>query len=154
MRRSRRRRRRASWSSWCGRGSGLELPDDAALAKLRAITLRYVLAGEFRSDLSCPPPACLDGVPSPKTKDEEAAVRELARRLRTSFADAYAALADRVEEELGLRDAKLPAGRLGAIDTFRFEERALLRHCGDLIANEQVRRGAGARRRARAQLLA
>src|SRR5437773_8698988 len=38
---------------------GLELPEDAALAKLRAVTLRYVLAGEFRGDLSCPPPARL-----------------------------------------------------------------------------------------------
>ena len=37
-------------------------------------------------------------------------MRELARRLRTSFADAYPALADRVEAELGLRNAKLPAG--------------------------------------------
>jgi PglZ domain len=114
---------------------GLDLPDDAALAKLRAVTLRYVLGGEFRSDLSCPPPAGLDGVPSPKTKDAEAALRELARRLRTGFADAYAVLADRVEEELGLRGATLPAGSLGAIDTFRFEERALLNHCGALIAN-------------------
>ncbi len=116
---------------------GLELPEDAALAKLRAVTLRYVLAGEFRSDLSCPPPACLEGVASPKTKDDEAALRELARRLRTGFAEAYAALADRVEEELGLRSAKLPAGGLGAIDTFRFEERSLLSHCGDLIANKK-----------------
>ena len=53
-------------------------------------------------------------------------MRELARRLRTSFADAYPALADRVEDELGLRNAKLPAECLGSIDTFRFEERALL----------------------------
>jgi len=116
---------------------GLELPVDAPLAKLRAVTLRYVLAGEFRSDLSCPPPTCIDGVASPKTKDEEAALRELARRLRTGFADTYAALADRVEEELGLRGAKLPAGALGAIDTFRFEERSLLSHCGDLIASKR-----------------
>lgn len=116
---------------------GLELPEDAPLSKLRAVTLRYVLAGEFRSDLSCPPPACLEGVASPKTKDDEAALRELARRLRTGFAEAYAALADRVEEELGLRSAKLPAGGLGAIDTFRFEERSLLSHCGDLIANKK-----------------
>ena len=113
---------------------GLELPEDAALAKLRAVTLRYVLAGEFRSDLSCPAPTCLDGVPGPKTKEDEAALRELARRMRTGSTDAYAALADRVEEELGLRGATLPAGALRAIDTFRFEERSLLSHCGELIA--------------------
>jgi len=67
---------------------GLELPADAQLAKLRAVTIRYVLAGVFRSDLSGQPPACLDGVPCPKTREDEAALRELARRMRTSFTDA------------------------------------------------------------------
>lgn len=113
---------------------GLDLDPSAALAKLRAVTLRYVLAGEFRLDLSCDAPSSLDSVAKPPTKDEESAVRELARRLRIGHPDAYAALADRVEEELGLKNAKLPAGALGAIDTFRFEERALLKHAGDLIA--------------------
>ncbi len=116
---------------------GLELPEDAALSKLRAITLRYILAGEFRSDLLCGPPASLDGIPSPHSKSEEAAVRELARRLRADFADAYAALADRVEEELGLHQTKLSAGAHGSIDTFRFAERALLQYAGELIASKQ-----------------
>lgn len=115
---------------------GLDLPSDAPLAKLRAITIRYVLAGEFRLDLSCDAPVSLDSVPMPSSK-EEGAVRELARRLRTSFPDAYATLADRIEDELGLKNATLPPGGLGAIDTFRFEERALLRHAGDLISNSR-----------------
>lgn len=115
---------------------GLELQPDAPLAKLRAITIRYVLAGEFRLDLSCGAPDSLDSVPMPSSKDE-GAVRELARRLRTSFPDAYATLADRIEDELGLKNATLPPGGLGAIDTFRFEERALLRHAGDLISNSR-----------------
>jgi len=114
---------------------GLDLDADALLAKLRAITLRYLLAGEFRLDLSCDAPASLDGIARPATKNEESAVREIARRLRTSHADAYTALADRVEEELGLRNATLLPGALGSIDTFRFEERALLRHAGDLISS-------------------
>jgi hypothetical protein len=114
---------------------GLDLVPGSPLSKLRAITLRYVLAGEFRLDLSCDAPASLDGIPAPSSKDEESAVRELARCLRTGHADAYAALADHVEEELGLKNAKLLPGALGAIDTFRFEERALLRYAGDLIAN-------------------
>ena len=113
---------------------GLDLVADSPLAKLRAITLRYVLASEFRLDLSCDAPASLESVAKPPTKDEESAVRELARRLCMGHADAYAALADRVEAELGLKNAKLPAGALGAIDTFRFEERALLKHAGDLVA--------------------
>jgi hypothetical protein len=33
---------------------GLELPDDAPLTKLRSISWRYVLAGEFRSDIKAP----------------------------------------------------------------------------------------------------
>jgi hypothetical protein len=116
---------------------GLELSEEASLAKLRAMTLRYVLAGEFRSDLSCPLPTCLDGIASPKTKAEEAALLEVASRLRTSFATEYADLADRVEQELGLRNANVPAEGLGAIDTFRFEERSLLTHCGALITNRK-----------------
>lgn len=116
---------------------GLELPEDAALAKLRSITLRYVLAGEFRSDLNCPAPLALDAVPAPKTKDEEAAVGDLAGLLRSKFAAGYPAMADRVEAELGLRDVVLPLGALGAIDTFRFEERTLLAECGDLVAAKE-----------------
>ena len=38
----------------------------------------------------------LDSIAKPPTKDEESAVRELARRLRTGHADTYAALADRL----------------------------------------------------------
>jgi hypothetical protein len=78
---------------------GLELPDDALLTRLRSITLRYVLAGEFRSALSCAAPLTLDAIPAPKTKDEEAAVGGLARLLRTRFTESYPAIADRVEAE-------------------------------------------------------
>lgn len=116
---------------------GLELSDGAPLSKLRAITLRYVLAGEFRSDLRCSPPPSVVGVPAPRTKDDEAAVRELARQLRTTFPNAYPDMADRVEQELGLRNASIAADALGSIDTFRFEERALLSYCGELIAEER-----------------
>src|SRR5207249_2995105 len=65
---------------------------------------------------------------------EEAALRELARRLRTSFPDAYPVAADKVEQDLGLHEAIVPAECLGAIDTFRCEERALLVHCAGLAA--------------------
>jgi len=114
---------------------GLDLEPDVPLAKLRAITLRYVLAGEFRLDLRGNIPASLDSVPTPASKNYESAVCGLARRLRTDFPDGYPALADRVQEELGLKNAKLPPEALGAIDTFRFEERVLLHHASDLISN-------------------
>jgi len=116
---------------------GLELPEDAGLPKLRAMTLRYVLCEEFRSDLQGAAPPSVEAVPAPRTKEEQAAVRELAKRLRASYAAEYPAMADRVEEELGLRKAKVPAAALGSIDTFRFEERALLAHCGELIAERR-----------------
>lgn len=115
---------------------GLDLDSGAPLVKLRAITLRYVLAGEFRMDLRCEPPASLDAVAKPSGKEADS-VHEIALRLRTSHASEYEAIADRVEAELGIKDAVLPPGSLGAIDTFRFEERALLRHAGGLIANGQ-----------------
>jgi hypothetical protein len=99
---------------------GLALPADASVAKLRAITVRYVLAGEFRSDLSCPPPASLDGVPQPSAKDEAAALRQLAQLLRVDYPNEYERIADGIEAELGLASAPLPATALGSIDTFRF----------------------------------
>lgn len=112
---------------------GLELPEDATLAKLRAITLRYVLGSEFRSDLRGAAPASLDSIPVPKNGKLEA-VRDCAHRLRAEHAAVYADLADRVEAELGLAGARFVAAELGAIDTFRFEERALLGWCDELIA--------------------
>jgi len=112
---------------------GLALPE-APVPKLRAITIRYVLAGELRSDLACAPPTALDGVPLPPSKDEMGAVRQLAALLRANHPDAYEDLADGVEDELGLASARLPAEALGSIDTFRFEERRLLEHAGELVA--------------------
>ena len=112
----------------------LELPEATSLAKMRAISLRYVLGGEFRSDLTGAPPGSLEGIPVPRTKENETAIRDMAQRLRTSFADAYAELADQVEGELHLSSASIAPETLGAIDTFRFEERILLTHCGHLIA--------------------
>lgn len=115
---------------------GLELTD-AALSKLRAITLRYVLGNEFRLDLRCPPPASLAAVPSTPSADAERAVREIARRLRDAHAGAYAMLAPRIERELGLSAGDVEAAALGSIDTFPFEERALLHYCHDLIGTKR-----------------
>jgi len=116
---------------------GLTPPPGASLAKVRAVTVRYLLAGEFRGDLRGAPPASLHGIPGPGSKEEEEAVRALAACLRKEFAEAYCTLADSVEQELGLRNAELPGETLGAIDTFRFEERRLLTYCGTLIAGSR-----------------
>ena len=47
---------------------------------------------------------------------------------------AYCALADVVESDLGLANLKLDPRQLGAIDTFRFEERRLLEEAARLLA--------------------
>jgi hypothetical protein len=61
-------------------------------------------------------------------------MRQLAQRLRKEFPERYVAIADQVEDELALRHAAIDPACLGSIDTFRFEERALLHHAGELAA--------------------
>ena len=116
---------------------GLQLSPNAALEKLRSITLRYVLGSEFRADLSGTPPATVAALPAPATKEEDEAARKLALHLRMAHVDRYPDVADTVETELNLRDASVAADALGAIDTFRFEERLLHRRAGELIAEER-----------------
>ncbi len=113
---------------------GLALAPSMAIAEARARVLRYVLVNEFRSDLSCEPPASIGMVPAPPSKDQLDRMRQLAQRLRKEFPERYVAIADQVEDELALRHAAIDPACLGSIDTFRFEERALLHHAGELAA--------------------
>ncbi len=70
---------------------GLELPDEAPFSRLRAISLRYVLIGEFCSDLRCPVPEAFGGMLLPSKKEEESAVRGIAHLLRSAHGDEYPA---------------------------------------------------------------
>ncbi|MFP5286696.1 MAG: PglZ domain-containing protein, partial [Thermoanaerobaculia bacterium] len=112
---------------------GIDLKAEEKVSKLRALCLRYVLLGELRLDLRCPVPDALRGVPMPSSKEEETVVRRIAQLLRSDHGDKYLALANRIESEQNLPGIALPPGALGAIDTFRFEERVLLGYCGELI---------------------
>jgi hypothetical protein len=96
--------------------------------------LRYVLVNEFRSDLSCEPPASIGMVPTPPLKDHIDRVREVAQRLRKEFPERYVAIADQIEGELALGHTAIDPACLGSIDTFRFEEKVLLHHAGELGA--------------------
>jgi hypothetical protein len=116
---------------------GLKSPRDASLAKLRAVTLRYLLANEFRSDLQCPAPPVLESISQPASADESGFIHKVAGQLRLAYPDSYVRAADQVEADLKLASQSIDPAHLGSIDTFRFEERALLRYCGDLIANAQ-----------------
>ena len=116
---------------------GLELPEDTAPAKARAVTLRYLLVNEFRGALAGPAPACMEGVPQPRTQEQRTSAAELVRGLRDRFPKEYAAAADRIEAELGLVKATLAVESLSSIDTFRFAERAVLDRCSALIAERR-----------------
>ncbi len=116
---------------------GLTLPSSTAVSEAREKVLRYVLVGEFRSDLSCDAPTSVSMVPVPPGKEQLDRVHEVAETLRKVYAEQYVVLADRVASVLNLEGAKLEAARLGSIETFRFEERRLLGYAGELIATKR-----------------
>ena len=118
-------------SKLIGTRLGLELPGND-ISKWRAVAARFVLAVEFRSDLRAEPPQELDSIPD-TTVDVERRSRSIAAWLRRNAADTYPALADKVERELRLKASSVDPLALGAIDTFRFEEQALLDRCAGLV---------------------
>ncbi len=112
---------------------GLPIPSGESLTDVRERVLRFVLVNEFREDLACDPPTSVAMVTEPPTKEHSERLREVARSLREGYADAYVEMATRVEQQLGLDKAGLSGADLGQIDTFRFEERALLGDAGSRI---------------------
>lgn len=122
---------------------GYTTPDGATVTETRDKVLRYVLVSEFRSDLECDPPQSVAMVPDPASKEHVERIRNLAQNLRRRHADRYVALSDKVEADLGLARAKVDAAHLGNIDTFRFEERALLAYAGELICAREYDRALG-----------
>ena len=112
---------------------GLSVREHTTLSETREELLRYVLIGEFRLDLECDPPQSVAMVPEPQNKELAERLRRVAATLRRNHANRYVNLANKVEIDLGLATAEVDATCLGNIDTFRFEERALLAHAGELI---------------------
>jgi len=102
------------------------------LSRWHAAVGRYVLATEFRSDLEGDAPKQLDAVPE-ATRDVVTRARTIADRLREAHPRRYASIADQAESELNLRAEVIDPLALGSIDTFRFEERALLARCSELV---------------------
>jgi hypothetical protein len=116
---------------------GLTLPGTSTVVEARDRTLRYILVGELRSDLEGDPPMSVTMVPSPSGKEQTSRVRELAELLRQQQPDSYVELADGVQAALTLDASSVDPAQLGKIDTFRFEEQALLGYCGRLIVEKQ-----------------
>ncbi|MGE3425069.1 MAG: PglZ domain-containing protein, partial [Dehalococcoidia bacterium] len=122
---------------------GLAVAGTEAVATLRSKVSRYLLVNEFRSDLQGDAPDSVAMVPKTTTKEQVERVREVAARLRRDHADRYAVLADAVVAELSLEKAQLDPAGLGNIDTFRFEERALLRLAGELVCQRDYSKALG-----------
>ncbi len=121
---------------------GLALPEETTISDARDKTARYVLINEFRLDLECDAPASVGMVPE-ASKEQVPRIRDVAESLRRGHPGRYVDLANDVESDLGLSKANLGAEHLGNIDTFRFEERALLSFAGKLIAKRDYSRALG-----------
>lgn len=117
---------------------GLDL-EGADLGKWRRIVARTALGFEFRSDYRGPTPGQLAGLPVASTEREREA-RSICEVLRRQHGEAYPRLSDQAAAELQLTEQSIDALALGSIDTFRFEERALLRACGELVREGQYLR--------------
>jgi hypothetical protein len=107
---------------------------EADLASGRPKFIRYLLLSEFREDLRCEPPATLSMIPQPSLKEQREFCRKVLDHLRTRHMAAFQEMADTVEREFGLAEAGIDAKDLGSIDTFRFEEKAVLYRCGEVLA--------------------
>jgi hypothetical protein len=114
--------------------SGLELGESTELAACRYELCRFLLLNEFRGDLACPEPSSISMVPRATLKEQREFIGRVLDMLRKDNPKTYEMIADSVEHEFALAKAEIPAATLGDIDTFRFEERTLLTHVGDLIA--------------------
>ena len=108
---------------------------DSDLAGGRQKFSRYLLLSEFREDLRCEPPATIAMIPMPALKEHREFCHKVLDHLRTRHMGSFQTMADSVEHEFGLAEAGIEAKDLGRIDTFRFEEKAMLYRCGEVLAN-------------------
>ncbi len=114
---------------------GVNLPDTVSLHDARQRAWRYLLVNEFRADLHGQPPSSLALFPAPSNEGQLKTIRQMLNSLRQDHGDVYKSHADRVEQELQLPQANIAAADFGSTDTFRYEERALLVWCDQLLVN-------------------
>lgn len=114
---------------------GLTLQPETSLTKARMQLARYAFVNEFRADLDCEPPTSVSMIPACPTKEHLERTMKLLDNVRRDYPECYIALADEAELSLGLGQILIEPSKLGKIDTFRFEEKTLLKYCGELLAN-------------------
>ena len=113
----------------------IELPAAEALSKWRVRLGRHALLTDLFAALKKQVPSSLSSVPvANSTGGIDACVR-LARTWRNSreHRDSYVAAANKVEQELGLDQLKLPVEPLNENETFLCVEQALLVHVEDAL---------------------
>lgn len=120
---------------------GLPLDRIASNEGLRKCLGRHVLMNEFVSAiLPAAIPPELAALRMAQTSGQVDACCRVARGLRDRWRsrEDYAALAESVESEFGLRSLKFDASNVGNLDTFPFSEELVLRSLGDLAKRGQV----------------
>ncbi len=125
---------RAEFTKLVALKCGLTLPETGNLADHRDQLCRYLLLNEFRQDLTCVEPAAISQVPKAGLKEQRDFIGKVLDALRKNSPTFFEEIADSVEQEFSLAGAKIDAAQLGAIDTFRFEEKAMLAYIGTLIS--------------------
>lgn len=124
-----------------GGGLGLAVDGITSQETLRKRLGRHVLLTEFISGISggAVPPE-LAAISADCTASQRDACCRAARGLRDRWRsrEDYAALAESVEAEFGLRSLKLHVGALGNLDTFPFAEEIVLRSLGEQAKRGQV----------------
>lgn len=113
---------------------GITLSDSGKLSDHRDQLCRFLLLNEFRQDLLCAEPSSLSLVPKAALKEQRDFIGRVLDGLRKTYPATFEMVADSVEQEFSLAAAGIQAADLGSIDTFRFEEKAMLSHIGGLIA--------------------
>lgn len=109
--------------------------ESVELTNLRMQVARHILINEFVLDLDGDPPAITAMIVKAKSAEQQKLLRDTASALRRHHGDAYEAIADAVEGEFQLGVDVVAVENLGSIDTFKFEERALLCRAGEMIVD-------------------
>ena len=115
-------------------GCGLQLRADLDAESMSEELARLLLIAEMRADLDGPEPSEISQIDSPNSPEQLDRARAICRRLRHDFPNEYVTIADQVQKEFGLAQAKIDPQHLGQIDTFRFEEQHLLEACDQWLA--------------------
>ena len=112
---------------------GISLDSSIPCDEARKKICRLLLVDELRTDLLCEPPASVAMIEALQGVDKKTFAGLVIRNLRRDYPEEYVLTADTLQKELGLVEMNLPAESLGSVDTFRFGEQTLLRHCDGLI---------------------